>query len=211
MSKPTTDACEPDRIWNDIFDKPDYIFGTEPNDYLVEKKEYFKPAQKVLMVADGEGRNSVWAAELGMNVDAFDLSEKAVEKAKKLAAEKGVSVNFFISGVDEWRWADEKYDVVVAIFVQFATPNMRARLFANCIKTLKKGGLIILQGYTPKQLEYKTGGPDIVEHLYTEEMLRDYFHSLDILELKSYDAFISEGVRHTGMSGLIGMLARKNG
>ena len=161
------------------------------------------------MVADGEGRNSVWAAELGMDVDAFDLSEKAVEKAKKLAAEKKVAVNFFVSGVDEWAWEDEKYDIVVVIFVQFATPNMRTRLFANCIRTLKKGGLLILQGYTPKQLEYKTGGPSIVEHLYTEEMLRDSFGVLDILELKSYDAFISEGARHTGMSGLIGMIARK--
>ncbi len=208
MDKPES---KPAKVWNDIFDKPDYIFGTEPNDYLVEKKEYFRPGRKVLMVADGEGRNSVWAAALGADVDAFDLSEKAVEKAEKLAAEKGVSVNYFISGVDEWDWEEAKYDVVVVIFVQFATPNMRTRLFANCIKTLKKGGLLILQGYTPKQLEYKTGGPSILGHLYTEEMLHDYFASLDILELKTYDAFISEGPRHTGMSGLIGMVAGKNG
>lgn len=208
MDKP---ASKPAKVWNEIFDKPDYIFGTEPNDYLVEKKEYFRPGQKVLMVADGEGRNSVWAAALGADVDAFDLSVKAVEKAEKLAAEKGVSVNYSVSGVDEWGWEEAKYDVVVVIFVQFATPNMRTRLFANCIRTLKKGGLLILQGYTPKQLEYKTGGPPILEHLYTEEMLREYFASLDILELKTYDAFISEGPRHTGMSGLIGMVARKNG
>ncbi len=208
MNKP---ASKPAKVWNDIFDKPDYIFGTEPNDYLVEKKGYLHTGQKVLMVADGEGRNSVWVAELGACVDAFDLSEKAVEKAEKLAAERGVSVNYFVSGVDEWGWEEEKYDAVVVIFVQFATPNMRTRLFANCIRTLKKGGLLILQGYTPKQLEYKTGGPPILEHLYTEKMLREYFASLDIVELKMYDAFISEGPRHTGMSGLIGMVARKNG
>lgn len=208
MGKP---ASKPAKVWNEIFDKPDYIFGTEPNDYLVEKKDFLHPGKKVLMVADGEGRNSVWAAALGADVDAFDLSEKAVEKAEKLAAEKGVSVNYFVSGVNEWDWEEEKYDVVVVIFVQFATPNMRSHLFANCIRTLKKGGLLILQGYTPKQLEYKTGGPSIPEHLYTEEMLRGYFASLDIVELKTYDAFISEGQRHTGMSGLIGMVARKNG
>lgn len=208
MDKPES---KPAKVWNEIFDKPDYIFGTEPNDYLVEKKESLHPGQKVLMVADGEGRNSVWAAALGLDVDAFDLSEKAVAKAEKLASEKGVSVNYSVCGVDEWHWEEENYDVVVVIFVQFATPNMRTRLFANCIRTLKKGGLLILQGYTPKQLEYKTGGPSIPEHLYTEEMLRDYFASLEIIELKTYEAFIREGARHTGMSGLIGMLARKNG
>ena len=208
MDKPASKSA---KVWNEIFDKPDYIFGTEPNDYLVGKKDFLHAGKKVLMVADGEGRNSVWAAALGADVDAFDLSEKAVEKAEKLAAEKGVSVNYFVSGVNEWDWEEEKYDVVVVIFVQFATPNMRSHLFANCIRTLKKGGLLILQGYTPKQLEYKTGGPQILEHLYTEEMLRGYFASLDIVELETYDAFISEGPRHTGMSGLIGMVARKNG
>lgn len=104
MDKPES---KPAKVWNDIFDKPDYIFGTEPNDYLVEKKEYFRPGRKVLMVADGEGRNSVWAAALGADVDAFDLSEKAVEKAEKLAAEKGVSVNYssvvWMSGIGRKR------------------------------------------------------------------------------------------------------------
>ncbi len=209
MDKSARDTSKPAKVWNEIFDKPEYIFGIEPNDYLVGKKEYFRPGQKVLMVADGEGRNSVWAAGLGLDVDAFDLSEKAVEKAKKLAAQKGVSVSYFVSGVDEWDWPEETYDVVVVIFVQFATPNMRTRLFANCVKTLKKGGMLILQGYSPKQLEYKTGGPPILDHLYTEKMLREYFSTMEIKELKEYDAYISEGPRHTGMSGLIGMVAEK--
>ena len=104
MDKPES---KPAKVWNDIFDKPDYIFGTEPNDYLVEKKEYFRPGRKVLMVADGEGRNSVWAAALGADVDAFDLSEKAVEKAEKLAAEKAfrsiISSVVWMSGIGRKR------------------------------------------------------------------------------------------------------------
>lgn len=86
---------------------------------------------------------------------------------------------------------------------------MRSRLFDGCIRTLKPGGILILQGYTPKQLEFGTGGPAKVEHLYTEEMLSGYFGMMDILELRSYDAFIREGARHTGISALIGMVARK--
>lgn len=210
MKNAPKDPGKPAQVWNALFDGPGYLFGTQPNDYLVEKQDYLKKGQKVLFVADGEGRNSVWcAAKLGIQADAFDLSEKAVAKARKLAAEKGVDVHYTVCGIDEWDWIDRRYDAVVLIFVQFATPNMRARLFANCIHTLKPGGILILQGYTPRQLEMGTGGPSRVEQLYTEAMLRDYFAAMDILELKSYDAYISEGERHSGLSALIGMVARK--
>lgn len=203
------DPGKPAQIWNALFDGSDYLFGTEPNEYLVEKRNYLGSSRKVLLVADGEGRNSVWCAQQGMEVDAFDLSEKAIAKAKKLAGEKGVTVNYVVSGIDDWIWEDNGYHAVIVIFAQFATPNMRSRLFANCIRTLKPGGILIIQGYTPKQLEYGTGGPTKVEHLYTEKMLSDSFQMMDILELKCYDAFIHEGARHTGMSALIGMVARK--
>lgn len=209
MNKTEKDPGKPARVWNELYDKPEYVFGTAPNDYLVSKRDYLKRGQKVLLVADGEGRNSVWCAQQGMDVDAFDLSVKAVGKAEKLADEKGVTVHYFVSGIDDWNWENGKYDAVIVIFAQFATPAMRARLFANCMRTLKPGGILILQGYTPKQLEFKTGGPPHVEHLYTEDMLRDYFGTMDILELESYEAFISEGARHTGMSALTGMVARK--
>lgn len=198
------------QVWNTLFEGAEYLFGREPNDYLVEKKDFLKKDQKVLFVADGEGRNSVWCAQQGIKIiDAFDLSENAIEKARKLAKEKGVTVNYHVCGIDEWDWKSDAYDAVVVIFTQFATPNMRRRLFANCIRTLKLGGVLILQGYRPEQLEYGTGGPSRVEHLYTEEMLRESFREMDIIELKSYDAFIREGERHTGMSALIGMVACK--
>jgi 2-polyprenyl-3-methyl-5-hydroxy-6-metoxy-1,4-benzoquinol methylase len=160
-------------------------------------------------VADGEGRNSVWCAQQGLVVDAFDLSPVAVAKAQKLAAERGVHVNYYVSDIDEWTWTPETYDVVVVIFVQFATPEMCARLFANCIRALKPGGLVILQGYTPRQLEFKTGGPSILEHLYTEPMLREAFSSVDMVECRFYEAEISEGTHHSGMSALAGMVGRR--
>ncbi len=110
---------------------------------------------------------------------------------------------------DDFAWPVGTYDGVVAIFVQFADPAMRARLFANMIRALKPGGTLILQGYGPKQLEYKTGGPSLIEHLYTTEMLREAFASTEIVELRDYEADLTEGVRHTGRSALIGLVARK--
>ena len=211
MGNASSGFSSPLEHWNSRFDRADYIFGTAPNEYLASQSRYLVEGRRILMVADGEGRNSVWCAQQGMRVDAFDLSPVAVEKAKRLATERGVQVNYQVSGIDDWSWEPDTYDVVAAIFVQFATPRMRARLFANCLQTLRPGGIFILQGYTPKQLEFKTGGPPVLEHLYTEPMLRDAFSSIEILEMRSYEAEINEGAYHAGMSALVGMVGRKPG
>ena len=195
--------------WNKRFEVEGYIFGTEPNAWLREHPPAWQPGSRVLSVADGEGRNSVWLAGQELIVDAFDISEVGVKKARKLAEAAGVAVNFSVSSCDSWPWPVDSYDGIAAIFVQFADPDMRARLFANMIRALKPGGILILQGYTPKQLEYKTGGPPLASHLYTADMLRGAFAAMDILELREYEDDLTEGAQHRGRSALIGMVARK--
>ncbi len=197
----------PQETWDTRFSSENYIFGKEPNVWLARHAAMLKPGGRALAVADGEGRNSVWLATQGLQVDAFDISPVGIEKAKKLAAQEQAEVNFSVSGVQDWSWKPAHYDVIAAIFVQFADPEMRAALFANMIASLKPGGLLLLQGYTPKQLEYKTGGPPLLSHLYTEPMLREAFASLNIMELDSYDEVLNEGTQHSGMSALIGMVA----
>ena len=195
--------------WNKRFENETYIFGLEPNEYLREHAGELATGSRVLCVADGEGRNSVWLARQGLRVDAFDISPVGVAKARKLAADAGVMVDFSVADCDQWTWPDAAFDAVAAIFVQFADPAMRERLFANIIRTLKPGGLLVLQGYTPKQLDYKTGGPPILSHLYTAELLRSEFAPLQIVELREYEAGLTEGTQHHGHSALIGMVARK--
>lgn len=195
--------------WNKRFENDAYIFGLEPNEYLREHAGLLTPGSRVLCVADGEGRNSVWLARQGLRVDAFDISPVGVAKARALAARAEVSVDFSVADCDQWPWPAAAFDAVAAIFVQFADPAMRERMFANIIRTLKPGGLLVLQGYTPKQLDYKTGGPPILSHLYTAELLRSAFASLQIVELREYEAELTEGTQHHGHSALIGMIARK--
>jgi SAM-dependent methyltransferase len=195
--------------WNKRFEGDEFIFGQEPNAYLRSHAALLAPAGRVLCVADGEGRNSVWLAAQGHRVDAFDIAELGVAKARKLAAAAGVTVNYSVADCDGWAWPEAAYDAVVAIFVQFADPAMRERLFANMVRALRPGGLLVLQGYTPRQLEYKTGGPGIESHLYTEAMLRSAFAALEIVELSDYEAELTEGRQHHGRSALIGMVARK--
>lgn len=195
--------------WNKRFEAERYIFGTEPNEYLRNVAHHLAPGSRVLCVADGEGRNSVWLARRGHRVDAFDIAELGVRKARNLARGAGVEVNFAVADGDALRWPATLYDAVVAIFIQFADPAMRGRLFERMVHTLKPGGVLVLQGYTPRQIEYKTGGPPFVENLYTEPMLRTAFAALEVLDLREYEAELTEGTQHSGRSALIGLVARK--
>jgi SAM-dependent methyltransferase len=201
--------ADPAGTWNKRFAADGYLFGTEPNAWLREHAGIWLPGQRVLCVADGEGRNSVWLARRGLLVEAFDIAEVGVAKARRLAAEQGVSVDFQVADCDSFAWPEMHYDGVAAIFVQFADPALRERLFAHMQRCLKPGGTLLLQGYTPKQLEYRTGGPPLLSHLYTAEMLRDAFATMDILELRDYEANVVEGSGHNGRSALIGLVARR--
>jgi cyclopropane fatty-acyl-phospholipid synthase-like methyltransferase len=201
--------ANPRETWDTRFSTADYIFGTEPNAWLAQHANLLQPGMRVLAVADGEGRNSVWMAKRGLQVDAFDISPVGIEKAKQLAQHNGVAVNFSVSSVDDYPWKALEYDAVVAIFIQFADPDTRATLFKRMQSALKPDGLILLQGYTPKQLEYKTGGPPNGDHLYTEALLQEAFGDLDITELRAYEDVLTEGTQHRGQSALIGMVARK--
>lgn len=195
--------------WNRRFAGDDYLFGTEPNAWLREHAGVWQPGQRVLCVADGEGRNSVWLARQGLVVDAFDIAAQGVAKARRLAAAQGVAVNFSVADGDTFAWPEAAFDGVAAIFIQFADPALRERLFARIVASLKPGGTLLLQGYTPQQLVYKTGGPPQVAHLYTEALLREAFAALEIVELRDYEAEVDEGSGHRGRSALIGLVARR--
>ncbi|HXQ53460.1 MAG TPA: class I SAM-dependent methyltransferase [Stellaceae bacterium] len=196
--------------WNARFAAaPDYVFGTAPNQFLVSQRARLKPGQKALAVADGEGRNGVWLAQQGLEVLSVDVSPAAQDKAKKLAAANGVAIATELADITRWRWPVERFDVVAAIMIQFAQSPAREAIFGAMKTALKRGGLVIIQGYRPEQLAYKTGGPPNAENMYTEEMLRREFGDFAILHLRAHDDPIAEGAGHSGMSALIDMVAQK--
>jgi len=195
--------------WNQRYATDEYIFGEEPNAFLASQRALLRPGQSVLAVADGEGRNGVWLARQGLDVHSIDFSPVALAKAKKLAARHGVAPKTELADVATWNWGSERFDVIVGIFIQFAAPAVRGAMFANMKAALRPGGLLLLEGYSPKQLDYRTGGPSQVENLYTAELLRAAFADMTILHLREYEEIISEGVRHSGMSALVDLVARK--
>ena len=186
-----------------------YLFGTAPNRFLESQSALLVPGQRALSIADGEGRNAVWLAQQGLDVTATELSPVALDRAATLAAERGVSVDFALADALCWTYPEQAFDLVVGIFIQFASTDERRVLFENIKHTLRPGGRLVLQGYTPKQLDYRTGGPSAVENLYTEALLRDAFEDFDIELLTEYEDVLNEGLAHRGQSALIGMVARK--
>lgn len=196
-------------MWDERYASEEYLFGTEPNAFLVAQHHLLKPGMSCLAVADGEGRNGVWLAQQGLQVLSVEASAVAQEKARKLAAQRKATLEFEQADLAQWQWGENRFDVVAAIFIQFAPPALRDEMFAGIQRCLKPGGLLLLQGYTPRQLEYGTGGPPVAENMYTEPLLRAAFADMEWLHFAEHDEEVSEGSGHHGMSALIDLVARK--
>ncbi|MEZ5219536.1 MAG: class I SAM-dependent methyltransferase [Ilumatobacteraceae bacterium] len=196
-------------MWDQRYSTTEYLFGTEPADFLARNVGLLEPGSEVLVVADGEGRNSVFLAASGMKVTAMDLSEVGVAKARRLADERGAEVDFRVADIMGWEWTADAYDAVVAIFIQFLDPQQRATVFDGMQRTLRPGGRLLLHGYRPEQIEYATGGPSNPAHLYDEALLSDAFAGMQLDVLRSHDTAITEGAGHAGMSALIDLVATK--
>jgi len=199
----------PLETWNARYARDDYHFGEEPNAFLRSSAHYLLAGQSALCVADGEGRNSVFLAEQGLDVTAFDFAPNAVRKAKRLAASREVNVDHRLGDIYAWNWPAQTYGAVVAVFIQFLPPADRERVFAGMKMAVEPGGLLLLEGYRPEQVDFGTGGPPRREHMYTREWLEIQFVDWEILELKAYDGVIREGAGHSGKSALIDLVARK--
>ncbi len=196
-------------MWDERYAGEEYLFGTEPNAFLVAQRHLLQPGMSCLAVADGEGRNGVWLAQQGLQVLSVEASAVALEKARKLAQARGVQIEFEQADLEHWQWGENRFDLVAAVFIQFAAPALRAQMFENIKRCLKPGGLLLLQGYTPRQLEFKTGGPPVAENMYTEAMLQEFFSGMQWLHFAEHDSEIHEGAGHYGMSALIDLAARK--
>jgi SAM-dependent methyltransferase len=195
--------------WEDRFAGADYAFGKAPNYFLAGCKDLLPKSGRALAVADGEGRNGVWLAEQGLDVLSIDFSPSAQRKARALAVERGVTVAFDLVDLHGWDYPQAAFDVVVEIFTQFSSPAEREKKWSGMRRTLKPGGLLIVLGYTPKQLIYGTGGPKQLENLYTREMLESAFDRFRNVTIVEEEIEMHEGASHGGMSAVIGLVARK--
>ena len=195
-------------FWNERYSSKEYVYGTEPNEFYKDSLLKLSPG-KILFPAEGEGRNSSFAAENNWEVYAFDSSIVAKEKAQKLYNSKNVKVNYSISTLENYSGEENFFDCITLIFVH-PQPEMRTQIHNNLIKFLKPGGVLIFEGFSKKQINNNSGGPKNIESLFSIEEIKNDFKSLDIVSIKEIEKNINEGMFHNGKASIINLLAKKN-
>ncbi|WP_221892324.1 class I SAM-dependent methyltransferase [Teredinibacter haidensis] len=188
-------------MWDNEYNTDQYVYGTEPNDFL---KEHYAaiPKGKVLLLADGEGRNSVFLAKLGYTVTAVDISSVGLEKAKKLAAKNGVEIDVICEDLQTFDFGEKKWAGIVSISCHLPE-KLRKDVFTRVEQGLKSSGVFLLEGYRPEQLEYKTGGPPLAEMMTSKETLTNELPNLTFSHLKELEREVHEGINHHGLAAVI--------
>lgn len=196
-----------DNFWHQRFDQDTYFYGTEPNDFLRENIASIPTHGRVLSIGEGEGRNAVFLAEQGFAVTAIDGAASGLEKAKQLAAERGVSIETQCVDLNDYVFEEKHWDGIIAIFCHLP-PLLRLKVHQQVVNALKPNGVFLLEAYNPKQLELKTGGPGNVDLLYTAETLQQDLQGLEFIHLKELQRNISEGEGHNGLSAVTQVIAK---
>ena len=194
--------------WDERYSIDEYLFGKEPAQALLRNEEHLVSGGTTLVIADGEGRNSVYLAKKGFKVTATDNSIVAHQKAKSLAVIENVQVDYRLEDFFDINWSEKNYDNVIGICFQFVPHHLIDNVLMDLRSATKKGGTLLIHGYTPTQLKYGTGGPKDKSLMYTKNTFTNLFHESEIFKLEEYEAIINEGVGHSGLSAMIDFIAK---
>ncbi|MCA9643027.1 MAG: class I SAM-dependent methyltransferase [Polyangiaceae bacterium] len=196
-------------MWDQRYADAEYVYGTEPNDFLKETAEVHLPrGGAVLCLAEGEGRNGVYLAGLGFKVTGVDGSSVGLQKAQRLAQQRGVEIATIVSDLADYDLGEQRWDGVVSSWCH-TPPELRKQLHAAVVRALKPGGALILESYTPQQLEYKTGGPPNAEWMMTLEGLKQELAGLEFVVGEEKIREVNEGKFHGGTSAVVQVVAKK--
>ncbi len=195
-------------VWNKKYDRKMYVFGKKPNVFFAEQLDKL-PAGKLLLPAEGEGRNAVYAAKKNWQVDAFDVSEVAKSKALKLAEEEKVSINYFVEDACKVDLKENNYDAAAVIFFQPQDNESTSKFLGRLKASVKPGGSIIIEGFAKKHLKLKTKfGPKDHSCMYDKAYLKQIFSDWKIILIKERKIVLDEGM-HDGQAVVVDLVARK--
>ena len=196
------------QFWNDRYTKSEFAYGKEPNQFLKEHI-HLLPKGKVLFVAEGEGRNAVFAAKNGLQVYAFDYSDSGQKKAMVLAAENNVIIDYEVSDVLQLSYEKNSFDAIVFIFAHFPS-DIRKKAHEELLSLVKPNGKIVFEAFSKEQLKYTSGGPKESAMLFSEEEVRKEFVNVTFDFLKTQLVMLNEGPYHQGEGKVIRFIGTKN-
>jgi SAM-dependent methyltransferase len=200
---------DPAAMWDERFGRPEPVYGDEPNGYLRAQAQLrLRAGMKVLVPADGYGRNGLWLTKQGLEVTTVDVSPVGVERARKAAKAAGISAKILLSDLNSWDWPVSEFDAVASIYLHLV-PEKRVAIHARMLTALKPGGIIIVEAFTPAQLAFSSGGPKQVELLYTAQLLRQDFAAAEVVELAESEVELNEGRMHSGRAAVVRGVLRK--
>jgi len=195
------------QIWNERYAQAEYLYGTNPNFYFEQIVRKLKPGQ-LLLPAEGEGRNAVFAASFGWDVYAFDQSEAARTKALSLAAGRNVKFDYRVGDVMEMDYPGKSFNCIALIFLHLPAENRR-QAFRRLTGFLEPGGYLIMEAFSQKHFGNTHSGPKTIELLYDENDIRKDFELLEFVEFYETYCELDEGPLHQGPAEVIRLMARK--
>jgi SAM-dependent methyltransferase len=195
-------------MWDERYGDEEYAYGKSPNDFLVEMIDRI-PRGDVLCLCDGEGRNGVYLAQQGYRVTSVDASRAGIAKANKLADEKGVKITALTTDLAHFVIAPNSWDGIVSIFCHLP-PDLRAQVHQQCVAGLRQHGVLLLEAYTPKQLEFKTGGPTNADMTMTLKGLEKELTGLRFDHAVECDRDVIEGRYHHGRGAVVQLIGVKD-
>lgn len=195
-------------FWNERYAEKEFAYGKEPNQFLKENVHQL-PKGRILFVAEGEGRNAVFAAQNGYEVVAFDYSESAKSKALSLAKEQNVQIDYVVSNVMDVSIEPESFDAIVFIFAHFPAV-IRKQAHQKLVSLLKPGGKILFEAFEKNQLQFTSGGPKELAMLFSENEVKDEFSSINFNFLETAIISLEEGPLHQGKGAVIRFIGTKH-
>ena len=196
------------KFWNERYASEEYIYGVTPNDFFKKTIDQLSHNGKALFLAEGEGRNAVYAAKLGYQTVAVDYSNSGKEKALLLAKANNVMLDYIISPMEQFDFSTASYEIIVLIYAHMPSATRKA-IHKQCVHALKPDGKIILEAFNKKQLANKSGGPKNIDMLYSLEELKNDFEGLHVELGEETTTHLNEGSYHNGDADIVRIIARK--
>lgn len=195
-------------FWNSRYSEKEFAYGTDPNEFFKEQIDKIIPGRAIFL-GEGEGRNAVYAAKLGWQVDAVDFSSSAKDKALKLAKENNVKINYAVSDLNDYDFKENDYDLIVMIFLHLPL-ELRTSIFSKSILSLKQNGRLLIEVFSKEQINNISGGPRSIDLLYSENDVLSLTNDLRIEIMESKSIQLEEGKYHKGKADVIRFVGVKS-